>query len=106
MVTKSGAVRGGGLQTLAAALGIGATVKARAVQLIADAANSGIPLIGGPTMNPGDASPLTAGTGFPILKTAALYLPYSSIWTEMYDFGEIYVYVATGDVLYVLWENG
>lgn len=106
MVTKSGAVRGGGLQTLAAALGLGSTVKARAVQLIAASNNSGTPLIGGPNMNPGDASPSTAGTGFPILATSPLYLPYSSVWTELYDFSQIYVYVNVGDVLYVLYELG
>ncbi len=105
MTTKSAAIRGGGLQTLSAAIGLPGT-KARAVQLIADAANSGTPLIGGFGMNPGDASPLTAGTGFPILKTAALYLPYVSIFSDIYEFDGIYVDVSQGDVLYVLWEQG
>jgi hypothetical protein len=105
MVTKSAGIRGGGLQTLAAAIGL-PTVKARAVQFIADAGNSGIPLIGGANLNPGDASPLGVGSGFPILKTAPLYLPYASVWTDLYDLSGIYVYVATGDVLYVLYEQG
>lgn len=105
MVTKSAGIRGGGLRKLSAAIGLPG-VKARACQFIADAANSGIPLIGGPDMNPGDASPLTAGTGFPILKTAPLYLPYTSIFSDLYEFDGMYVYVATGDVLYVLYEQG
>lgn len=105
MVTKSAAIRGGGLQTLAAAIGL-PTAKARAVQLIAAVGNSGTPLIGGANMNPGDASPSTAGTGFPILATTPLYLPYASVWTDLYDFSGIYVYVNTGDVLYVLYEQG
>ena len=105
MITKSAGIRGGGLQTLSAALGL-VGVKARAAQLIGDAANSGTPLIGGPGFNPGDASPATVGTGFPILKTAYLYLPYLSVWTDIYDFDHIWVYVAQGDVLYILYEQG
>ena len=105
MVTPSAAIRGGGLQKLSAALGKPG-VKAKAAQLIGDSANSGTALIGGPGMNPGDASPLTAGTGFPIMKTAYLYLPYLSIFTDVYDFDNIWVYVAQGDILYILYEQG
>ena len=106
MVTKSAAISGNSqVQTLSAAIGLPG-VKARAVQLIGNSTNSGTPLIGGFGMNPGDASPLTAGNGFPISKTAYLHLPYSSVWTDLYDFDHIYVYVAQGDVLYVLYEQG
>lgn len=105
MVTKSAAITGGGLQSLATALGL-LTVRARAIQFIAKSDNSGQPLVGGPDLNPGDVSPATTGSGFPVLKTAPLYLPYVSVWTDMYDFAGIYVYCEPGDTLYVLYELG
>lgn len=105
MVTQSGAITGGGLQTLAAGLGLPG-VKARAIQFVAASANSGTPLVGGYNMNPGDASPLTAGNGFPVMKTAYLYLPYISLFSDMYQMDNMYVYVAPGDTLYVLFELG
>lgn len=105
MVTISAAVNGGGLQALSAALNLSG-VKCRALQFVAASANSGTPLVGGHDMNPGDASPLTAGNGFPVMKTAYLYLPYISIFSDMYDMDHIYIYVAPGDTLYVLYEQG
>lgn len=107
MVTKSARIlnTGGGAITLGAALGL-TGVKARAVQLIGDSLNSGSPLIGGFGMTPGDESPAVAGTGFPIGKTAPLYLPYTAVWTDMYDFDHMYVFVNVGDILYILYEQG
>lgn len=105
MVTKSAAIRGGGLQKLSVAIGLPG-VKARAVQLIGDSLNSGSPLIGGSNLAPGDESPAVAGNGFPIGKAAPTYLPYSSVWTDLYEFDNIYVFLNTGDILYVLYEQG
>ena len=98
MHTNSAVISGGGIRSLATALGLGTTIKARAIQFIADSANSGIPTVGGAN--------LASGNGFPVLKTAPLYLPYTAIWTDVYDFTQVFVDVASGDKLYALWENG
>lgn len=106
MVTKSARIAStGGVVSLSVAIGL-AGVKARAAQFIGDSLNSGSPLIGGFGMTTGDASPAVSGTGFPIGKTSPTYLPYSSVWSDVYDFDQIYVFVAPGDILYVLYEQG
>ena len=102
MVTKSAIINGGGLQSLAAAIGK-PNVKARAVQLVASGAGA---LIGGADLDPGTLSPVVpSSNGFPIPQTNPLYLPYSAVWTDLYDFAGIFVYVPGGVEVSVLYEN-
>ena len=102
MTTKSANIAGGGKQTIGAAIGK-TGVRARAVQLNASGAGC---LIGGSEVDPGSASPVVAATGFPVPSTRELYLPYSAIWTDMYEFDQMYVYVPNGVTLDLLYEQG
>lgn len=99
MITKSFTISGAGVQSIGAALNV-TGVKAKAVQLVPASGNSNSCLLGG--------TEVTDAVGFPLpaTQTTPLYLPYASIWTDLYDFDNMYVYVASGDKLAILYEQG
>ncbi len=99
MTTQSGLISGGGKQTLGAALGVPGT-RARFVTLV------GTGLIGGSDLDPGSASPVVHATGYPISATLPVELPLMTEQFDLYDFDNIYVYVADGSTVSVLYGQG
>jgi hypothetical protein len=111
MILRSGKITGTGAVVLLstalpqlAGFPAGAQLQAKFVQVITPPGNVASVNIGGSEVAAPTTSPATAGTGFPIPPGyAGQMLPPIADLVEWYDLSAIYVGIAAGDVLYVLY---